>query len=72
MQLRTIPQRSTDLLTPVKINTKFSWGIISAIEQRKSEESNSFIKEKEDKKKKAPVINDFLKCLRGHIFLLQV
>lgn len=50
MQLGTIPQRSPDLLTPVKINTQFSGGIISAIEQRKSEESNSFMKEKGQKK----------------------
>lgn len=49
-QLGTIPQRSTDLLTPVKINTQFSGGISSAIEQRKSEQSNSFMKEKEDQK----------------------
>lgn len=48
----TIPQRSVDLLTPVKINTEFSGGIISAREQRKSEESNSFMKEKEDSWKK--------------------
>lgn len=44
----TIPQRSTDLLTPVKINTQFSGGIISAIKQRKPEESNSFMEEKQD------------------------
>lgn len=46
LQLGTIPQRSTDLLTPVKINTQVSGGIISAIEQRKPEESNSFMREK--------------------------
>lgn len=50
-QLGTIPQRSTDLLTPVKINIQVSGGIITAIGQRKPEESNSFMREKDSWKK---------------------
>lgn len=68
----TIPQRSTDLLTPVKVNSQFSGGIISVIEQRKSEESNFLLKEKDDGLKKTPLVNDFSKCFRGDIFLIQV
>ena len=66
-QLGTIPQRSPDLLTPVKINVQVSGGIISATEQRKAEESNSFVREKGDSWKKK-LINDFGKCLSEVIY----
>lgn len=46
MQAGTIPQRSLDLLTPVKINAWSSGGIITAAEERKWEGKQVFHKRK--------------------------